>query len=198
MNTLYNKVLNKILGVRRRYRSQMDCHDSTQFMPNFSILGKGKKVKIGKRSILGVNVILENSNAEVKIGDNVYIGNSKIICKQKVVLGNNILIAWGVTIYDHDSHSVIIEDRRNDIFQTYTDFINEKGNYLKNKNWEIVNSNPIIIEDDVWLGMESLILKGVTVGEGSIVAARSVVTKDVAPYTIVAGNPAKEVKKLKQ
>jgi len=176
----------------------MDFQDSSRFLPNFSIAGKGKKVRVGQRSLLGVNIVLENDKAEVVIGDDVYIGNSKIICKEKVILGDNILVAWGVTIYDHDSHSVDIVERRNDIHQAYHDYVEQGGNYLANKNWSVVNSKPIIIENDVWLGMDSLILKGVTVGEGAIVAARSVVTKDVAAHTVVAGNPAKEVKKLKQ
>ena len=60
-----------------------------------------------------------------------------------------------------------------------------------------VNSAPIRIEDKVWIGMDALILKGVTIGEGSVVAARSVVTKDVPPYSLVAGNPARVVKSLK-
>jgi acetyltransferase-like isoleucine patch superfamily enzyme len=54
-----------------------------------------------------------------------------------------------------------------------------------------------MIEDKVWIGMDALILKGVTIGEGSVVAARSVVTKDVPPYSLVAGNPARVVKSLK-
>jgi len=198
MNAVMNKILNKIVGVSRRYGKLMQVEKSTSFLPNFSISGQRGSVKIGKSNLLGVSIILENASAQVEIGDNVYIGNSQIICKEKVILGNNILIAWGVTIYDHDSHSLAVADRREDIRQARVDFINEKGEYLKNKNWSTVNSKSITIGDDVWLGMECLILKGVTVGEGAIVAARSVVTKDVAPYTIVAGNPAKEVKKLER
>ena len=69
------------------------------------------------------------------------------------------------------------------------------GNSLiTNKNWATVNSKPIKICNDVWIGMNAIILKGVTVGEGAIVAAGAVVTKDVAPYTVVAGNPAVMVK----
>jgi chloramphenicol O-acetyltransferase type B len=55
-----------------------------------------------------------------------------------------------------------------------------------------------MIKKDSWIGMEAMILKGVTVGEGAIVAARSVVSKDVPPFTVVAGNPAKVVKYLKK
>jgi len=64
------------------------------------------------------------------------------------------------------------------------------------KNWEVVNSRPIKIEDDVWIGMNVLVLKGVTIGRGAIVAAGSVVTKNVEPWTVVGGNPAKLIKKL--
>ena len=55
---------------------------------------------------------------------------------------------------------------------------------------------PVVIEDNVWIGEYATVLKGVTVGRGSIVASHSVVTKDVEPYSIVAGNPAKKVKEL--
>ena len=66
----------------------------------------------------------------------------------------------------------------------------------KQMNWDQVNSKPIFIKKNAWIGMRSIILKGVTVGEGSIVAAGSVVTKDVPDYTLVAGNPAVIKKKL--
>ena len=59
---------------------------------------------------------------------------------------------------------------------------------------EKISRGPIIIHDDVWIGSNSVILSGVTIGRGSVVGAGSVVTKDVAPYTIVAGNPAKFIK----
>nr|WP_306798988.1 DapH/DapD/GlmU-related protein [Clostridium perfringens] len=69
-----------------------------------------------------------------------------------------------------------------------------------NNNWEWTNSinSPIIIEDNVWIGEFVRIMKGVTIGEGSIVGANAVVTKDVQPYTVVAGNPARIVKSLKK
>jgi maltose O-acetyltransferase len=60
-----------------------------------------------------------------------------------------------------------------------------------------IQSKPILIEDDVWIGFNSAVLKGVTIGKGSIVAACSVVTKDVPEFVIVAGNPAKVVKEIK-
>ena len=59
-----------------------------------------------------------------------------------------------------------------------------------------VHSSPVIIENDAWIGFNATILKGVKIGEGAIIGAASVVTKDVAPYTIVAGNPAKLIREI--
>ncbi|MFN7691728.1 MAG: DapH/DapD/GlmU-related protein, partial [Bacteroidota bacterium] len=59
-----------------------------------------------------------------------------------------------------------------------------------------IASKPIVIHDKVWISFNAIILKGVTIGEGAVVAAGSVVTKDVAPYTMVAGNPAKFIKNV--
>lgn len=59
---------------------------------------------------------------------------------------------------------------------------------------EAWSKGPIIIGDDVWIGMDSMILSGVTIGQGAVIAAGSVVTKDVPPYAIVGGNPAKVIK----
>ncbi|HEY5960222.1 MAG TPA: DapH/DapD/GlmU-related protein, partial [Polyangiaceae bacterium] len=62
--------------------------------------------------------------------------------------------------------------------------------------WELSESSPITVGDAVWIGTNSTILKGVTIGDGAIVAKASVVTKDVPPFSIVAGNPARVVKEL--
>ena len=202
MNKIQNYILNKLLGVSKRYTEVLKVDSSTRFFPNFKIsinrlTGKqSQKIIIGEKCLLGVQIILETPDAKVSIGNRVYIGNSTIIAKSSVSFGNDILVASGVTFYDHDSHSLDSVLRDEDIKQAYTDYINEKGNYLKNKNWNVVNSKPIIIHDHTWIGIESIILKGVTIGEGAIVGARSVVTKDVPPYTIVAGNPAKVVKQI--
>ena len=204
MNKILNYILNKLLGVRNRYKNVLEADSSTRFLPNFGIHcnrvtnQQQFKIQIGKNCLLGSQIILETPEARVTIGDRVYMGNSSIIAKTSVLLGNDILVAWGVTFYDHDSHSLNADDRDQDIGQTYEDYLNEKGNYLKNKNWSNVNSKPIVICDHAWVGAEAMILKGVTIGEGAIVGARSVVTRDVPPYTVVAGNPARVVKNLKE
>lgn len=98
-------------------------------------------------------------------------------------------------MYDHDSHSIFADDRCKDITTEYKNLQTGKP-MISGKNWEIVKSAPIKICSYAWIGMNCIILKGVTIGEGAIVGAGSIVTHDVAPWTLVAGNPAKFIKNL--
>lgn len=152
-------------------------------------------LKVGDNSMLSCNVVFETSSGEVVIGDNCFIGAGHILSISKVEIGDNVFVAWGGYIYDHDSHSLDYKLRQDDITQQLIDYRAGKS-FIENKNWGVVNSKPIKICSNVWIGMNCTILKGVTIGEGAIVAAGSIVTKDVAPWTVVAGNPAREVKKL--
>ncbi|KOS69049.1 chloramphenicol acetyltransferase [Lysinibacillus contaminans] len=100
----------------------------------------------------------------------------------KLIIGNYVCIASGVIILmggNHNHHSEWI---------TVYPFIDQIKNSYKPKG-------DTIIKSDAWIGMNAMIMPGVTIGEGAIVAAESVVTKDVPPYTMVGGNPAKEIKK---
>ncbi len=146
--------------------------------------------------MLDCKIIIESEKALVTIGERVFIGCSTIICRTAIEFGKNVFVAWGVTFYDHDSHSMNYEQRRKDISQQLIDY--RSGNsFIKNKNWEVVKSAPIKICDNAWIGMNSIILKGVVIGEGAIVGAGSVVTKSVDPWTVVGGNPARVIKSLK-
>lgn len=155
-----------------------------------------KCLTIGKNCIVSGNFIFESSEGKVTIGSHTYIGGGSFICRTSIEIGDNVTIAWGGTIYDHDSHSLDYLERRKDIDDELNDIRNGR-NFIQNKDWSVVNSKPIKICDDVWIGMNVIILKGVTVGEGAIVGAGSVVTKDVPAWTVVAGNPARVVKVLK-
>jgi galactoside O-acetyltransferase len=115
-----------------------------------------------------------------------------------ISIGNDVTMAWGITIYDHDSHSVHWEHRQNDNRQSYEDHKSFNGNNVINKNWDHVVSKPVTIEDKVWIGFDVTILKGVKVGEGAVIGAKSVLTKDVPAWTVAAGNPARLVKTLQK
>ena len=124
------------------------------------------------------------------------MGGGTFISRSSITIGNNVTIAWGGTIYDHDSHSLNYLDRRKDIDDELK-CIREERNFIETKDWSNVNSKPIVIKDDAWIGMNVIILKGVTIGQGAIVGAGSVVTKNVPDWCVVAGNPARVVKSLK-
>ena len=118
----------------------------------------------------------ETFSPKIIIGDNCWIGiRNSFAAIDKVQIGNNVLFAGYVHITDH-SHG-------------YED------NTMPVKKQKLISKGPVIIEDDCWLGFGCEVLSGVHIGKHSIVAARAVVTKDVPAYSIVAGNPARIVKK---
>lgn len=155
-----------------------------------------KYVTIGARGLINANFIFETEKGEVMIGNNVHLGGVTFISRTKIEIQDDVTMAWGITIYDHNSHSIYWENRKNDNYQCYADYINYNGNNVMNKDWSDVISKPIIIKSKVWIGFNVIILKGVIVGEGAVIAAGSVVTKNVPPWTIVAGNPAVVVKEI--
>lgn len=148
--------------------------------------GLNYRLNIGKNSMSEANLIFEKEDASILIGNNTFIGNSFIICAERIEIGDDVLIAWGCTILDHNSHSVLWRERSEDV----------KDWYRGKKNWEFVERKPVIIKNKAWIGFNVIILKGVTIGEGAVVGAGSVVTKDVEPYTVVAGNPAKLIREV--
>lgn len=140
-----------------------------------------KKYNIGKRFHAGKRVKLW-AKRELHIGDNFYIGrDSQIECDcligKNVIMGNHVSV---VGKYDHHYQQLGCAIRNSS--QIRDEDYNWKGLSLKTT-----------INNDVWIGYGSIILSGVNIGTGSIVAAGSVVTKDIEEYSIYAGNPAKKI-----
>jgi len=149
------------------------------------------KIIIGKGTHIRGELTIYPYGDGIEIGNNCYIGKGSVIrAADKVYIGNNVLIAHNVTIIDTDSHELDHRERAISYQKIITTgHPSNKGN---------VQTSPVIINDFAWISFNVAILKGVTVGEGAIIAAGSVVTKDVPPYTMVGGNPAKEIKMLIQ
>jgi len=139
------------------------------------------------------NLLREKSN--ITIGERCQLGSVNFNCAHSISVGNDVLMAWGITIIDHDSHSLEWKYRKNDAKQSYEDYL-RYGDIVKNKDWSHVSMKPIIIGNKCWIGFNVIVLKGVTLSEGCIVGAGSVVTKDAPPYSLIAGNPAKIIKRL--
>lgn len=143
------------------------------------------RISIGEQSQIIGSLIFDRENASIKIGSRVFM-NGTLIAAQSVELGDDILMAWGITVVDHNSHSVSFSKRADDV-------VNWQAGV---KDWTYVKSAPVVISNKVWIGFNSIILKGVTIGEGAVIAAGSVVTKDVPPWSIMAGNPARVVREI--
>lgn len=122
------------------------------------------------------------------IDDYTFIGNSRIFCANQISIGKGCWIADHVFIMDSDLHPISPSRRLNDA----KDF---SQGIFPDVYTNIINA-PTIIENSVWIGVNSIILKGVTLGEGVVVGAGSVVTKDVPAWTIVAGNPARIIREI--
>ena len=120
---------------------------------------------------------ISTSGSKIIIGNNVGISGSSINATTTITVEDNVLIGSGCLISDTDSHPLHWEDR------------------LYNNNDKTAKA-PITIKKNAFIGARSIILKGVTIGEGAVVGAGSVVSKDIPPHTIVCGNPAKIVKTL--
>lgn len=163
------------------------------FGKNLCVPGKvlwsicGGKIKIGDNfyfsSGYGVNPISSNlqgaiyleNGASLKIGNNVGMSSTRMWIHDSVTIGNNVKVGACVLITDTDAHPL--------------DFLARRTSNDGTK------SAPIVIEDDVWVGAHSIILKGVTIGARSIIGAGSVVTRSIPADCVAAGNPCKVIKR---
>ena len=134
-----------------------------------------RRFHLGRRSVVESFCCINNAMGDVIIGDYSRIGIHNTIIGP-VVIGSHVHLAQGITV-----------TALNHRFEDSDQRIDQQG----------VETWPVRISDDVWIGSNAVILPGVHIGTHSVVAAGAVVTKDVADYTLVAGVPAREIKKLR-
>lgn len=180
----------------------------------FKVLMKATKVKYGKKLLLkGVPIIFNKSGAtlsigdnctikssflsnlvglysrsiivtrtpqaEIVIGDNVGVSGATIYARQSIKIGENTLIGGNVKIFDNDFHPLEVEARN----------IDDKDK---------ISSKPVVIGKNCFIGCNSLILKGTVLGDGCVVGAGAVVSGKFEDNCVIAGNPAKVIKKIEQ
>jgi acetyltransferase-like isoleucine patch superfamily enzyme len=123
------------------------------------------------------------------VGDFTLLNGALIMAEERIEIGSHCLISWNVGIADSDFHPIAPAQRLIDT-KALAPF------YKDRPARPPLRTSPVIIKDNVWIGMGAVILKGVTIGENSVVAAGAIVTKDVPPNVVVAGNTAVVVKHL--
>jgi galactoside O-acetyltransferase len=179
-------LIDALLGWKSRYSSAVQIGRGTSIAWRRLKRVSGNRLLVGEDSIVNADIRFEASGGEIRIGSRSFIGRSNLVCYRSITIGDDVIMSWGVTIVDHDSHSIDWANRRDDV--------RDWGQ--GRKNWEHVTQAPVVVADKAWIGFNVNILKGVTIGEGAVIGACAVVTRDVAPYSVVVGNPARVVRLL--
>ena len=142
-------------------------------------VGENARLCVDAFDVYAGSRINVNAGAKLVLGGGYMNHDGVIDCFDSITIGHQVVISERVVIRDSDNHTIIT---------------NSKENEDSTLNGVKPVSAPIVIQDYVWVGMNTIVLKGVTIGEGAVVAAGSVVNKDVPPHCLVAGVPAKVIK----
>lgn len=185
IKTKYKKIKNKleIFGKLRKNKIKISGNNNIIYVGKNSLLRDSNIFIKGNNNILyigedcavnNLSIILDNEGSEIKIGNKTSIAKAQIVSLEpyKIEIGEDCMLSYDIEIRNTDSHKI----------------------YDKNANKRINEGNSVRIGNHVWLGMRAIILKGVNIEDNSIVAAGSIVTKNVKANTIVSGNPAKRIK----
>jgi len=186
-NNFFNKRVKRLSGKIIPYKESIFILDKTakiqlqgNLLTNANCIkrnGRSTIIRLDKNATLKTEgsfsiyydcdiIVFENGTLE--LGSGFFNSNVKVRCKNRITIGKHVAIAHDVTIMDSDAHNIGYDG------------------YQMTK--------PITIRDNVWIGSRALIMKGVNIGDGAIIAAGSVVTKDVPENSMVAGVPAKVIK----
>lgn len=160
-------------------------YDTARIVNN---LPDSSAIDIGAYTHIKGELLTFGHGGRITIGEYCYVGEqSHIWSARDILIGNRVLIAHNVNIFDNTTHPLGASARHQQFKSIIT------NGHPKNLD---LSEQPIKIGDDVWVSCMSIILNGVTIGQGAVIGAGSVVTKDVPPYTIVAGNPAKIIREI--
>ena len=182
LTSTYYRVANRIMF----YYQNIAFEQFPRIRGKIFILNKGSFI-VGNKVVFNSSIesnyvglyksctIFVSKNAVLEIGHNTGLSGVSIFCSTKIKIGNYVNIGGNVSVWDTDFHPLNPEARRV-------------------HHVDKIVSNPVIIEDDVFIGANTIILKGVIIGRGAIIGAGSVVTKNIPENEIWAGNPARFIK----
>ena len=145
-------------------------------------------IRVGAGTHIKGELLTFAHGGEISIGDHCYLGDqSRVWSAKSISIGDRVLISHNVNIFDSLTHPISPRERHKHYLEIVTNGHPRRAD---------LGEAPVQIDDDVWIGCLSIVLRGVTIGKGAIVGAGSVVSKDVPPFTVVAGNPARIIREL--
>jgi acetyltransferase-like isoleucine patch superfamily enzyme len=150
--------------------------------------GESDLILIGQDTFVRGELMTFGHGGKIVIGNWCYVGDgSRIWSAASIAIGNRVLISHSVNIFDSLTHPLQASRRHQQAREIFK---------LGHPRELELGEQPVTIHDDAWVGAGAFVLRGVTLGQGAIVAAGAVVTKDVPPFSIAAGNPAVIVREL--
>ncbi len=148
------------------------------------------RISIGENTVVDGELLVFRHGGNIRIGDLCYVGvGTRIWSSSSVAIGNRVLIAHNVNIIDNQTHPTSPKLRHRHCDELFSGIPPASID---------LGERPIYLDDDAWIAAGAIILRGVRIGRGAIVSAGAVVTKDVAEYCVVAGNPAVVVRQLSE
>lgn len=153
-------------------------------------------IEIGEGSHVFSSFNIIRPHAKITVGKRCQLGSSTFIASESITVGDDVIMAWGCTLMDTNSHSLSWSGREDDVACGLRDYRITPGNIMRSKDWSRVRSEPIVIGDKVWIGMHAIVLRGVTIGDKSVIGAGAIVTSDVPKSCMAAGNPARVIREI--
>lgn len=151
-------------------------------------LGRRDAIRIGAESIVKGELLVFGHGGKIRLGSHCFVGEqTRIWSAREIRIGDRVLVSHQVNVFDNLTHPLRAADRHAQFLAIF------RGQHPDRID---LGEAAVHIEDDAWIGCQSVILAGVTIGRGAIVAAGAVVTRDVPPHCIVAGNPAALIREL--
>ncbi|HLX79295.1 MAG TPA: acyltransferase [Burkholderiales bacterium] len=154
-------------------------------------------LRIGEGSHVFCTFSILRPEARIRVGARCQLGSSHLASAAAIDVGDDVIMSWGVTVLDSDNHSPYWAERNGDVERGRRGYVETGGRDIaRHHDWSRVGMAPIRIGNKAFIGCNVIILKGVTVGEGAIVGAGSVVTHDIKPWHVAAGNPCRELRAI--
>ena len=151
--------------------------------------GDPGRIRLGRHALILGDLVVHDYGGRIEIGDYSYVGmNTRVFSGELVKIGRFALIAHNVTITDTNAHELSALERAEFFLRTEI----QHQSFLKTS----IKTAPVEIGDHAWLNFDVGVLRGVTIGEGAIIGAGSLVTKDIPPYVLAVGNPARLIRQL--